>query len=368
MAIPINPLSDRSIKYNSVVDFYGVRSSFAIPRKIILTLTNRCNLRCNMCTLNNSSITEEEMKTEEWVRIIEEIAWTKPVFLLFGGEPLLFSDIPLIVAKIREWNCPIEIVTNGFFLAEHIDTLMDAHAGITISMSGTAEIHNFIKNNRQSFGKIVNVLEYIAQVNPEYFKKVCVNCVITPDNIDGIDEFISFMSEYPIDTLCLQHMQFSTESLKDMTDQFWQKYIHKEFSLVLKPNKDYSYDSLYLKKIKILQDAIKDKKYKSNITFFPNLNATEIDMYYSESSHFLLKKDNVCLKPWRTPTICPNGDVSNCAGMIIGNVRNESFWSIWNGEKNQAFRMALMKYEMFPFCTRCCSFYERYEFSKIKRG
>ena len=62
MAIPINPLSDKSVAYRSVVDFYSARSSFAIPRKVILCLTDRCNMRCNMCTLQHTTVEKKELE------------------------------------------------------------------------------------------------------------------------------------------------------------------------------------------------------------------------------------------------------------------------------------------------------------------
>lgn len=87
MAIPINPLSDKSVAYRSVVDFYSARSSFAIPRKVILCLTDRCNMRCNMCTLQHTTVEKKELEVSDWVEAIEELSWAKPTFLLFGGEP-----------------------------------------------------------------------------------------------------------------------------------------------------------------------------------------------------------------------------------------------------------------------------------------
>lgn len=115
MAIPINPLSDKSVAYKSIVDFYSARSSFAIPRKIILCLTDRCNMRCNMCTLQNTAMEKKELELTDVVNIIEELAWIKPTFLLFGGEPLLFEGFGSLLDLLCRRHCSAEVVTNGFF-------------------------------------------------------------------------------------------------------------------------------------------------------------------------------------------------------------------------------------------------------------
>jgi len=49
--------------------------------------------------------------------------------------------------------------------------------------------------------------------------------------------------------------------------------------------------------------------------------------------------------------------------MVLGNIKKQSFWKIWNGEKNNSFRDSLISHGSFPFCTRCCSFYEKYDLS-----
>ena len=363
MAIPINPLSDKSVAYRSVVDFYSARSSFAIPRKVILCLTDRCNMRCNMCTLQHTTVEKKELEVSDWVEAIEELSWAKPTFLLFGGEPLLYENVGSLLDFLCQLDCPVEVVTNGFFLEKYVDKLIAVDARVTVSMSGVDKVHDNIKNCPNSFQRIAGFFDFLSRHAPAYFSNVGVNCVMTPDNIDGIEELIHFLSSYPIHSLSLQHMQFSSVALRNMTDQFWKKAFGDAFTLVLEPNVSYEYDDAYLKRIKLLSSVVKKWSGKMNISFFPALDSPDIDNYYSDRRHFLCGKDNVCLKPWRVPTICPNGDISNCSGMVLGNIKKQSFWKIWNGEKNNSFRDSLISHGSFPFCTRCCSFYEKYDLS-----
>ena len=66
----------------------------------------------------------------------------------------------------------------------------------------------------------------------------------------------------------------------------------------------------------------------------------------------------ICTTPWTTPTINPNGDVSNCIGNTIGNIKEDNFWDIWNNEKAQNLRDCLVKNGKFTICTKCCNFYK----------
>lgn len=91
---------------------------------------------------------------------------------------------------------------------------------------------------------------------------------MTPDNIDGIEELIHFLSQYPISSLSLQHMQFSSVALRDMTNQFWRKNLNEDFTLVLQPNTPYKYDEVYLKKVKLLSCMVKKQSGEMTSLFF----------------------------------------------------------------------------------------------------
>jgi radical SAM protein with 4Fe4S-binding SPASM domain len=55
----------------------------------------------------------------------------------------------------------------------------------------------------------------------------------------------------------------------------------------------------------------------------------------------------------------PDGDVCFCGDFpdyVIGNVKSESFTSVWKGEKARLFREKLAR-EPLPICARCCGSY-----------
>lgn len=145
-----------------------------------------------------------------------------------------------------------------FFLEKYVDKLIAVDARVTVSMSGVDKVHDNIKNCPNSFQRIAGFFDFLSRHAPAYFSNVGVNCVMTPDNIDGIEELIHFLSSYPIHSLSLQHMQFSSVALRNMTDQFWKKAFGDAFTLVLEPNVSYEYDDAYLKRIKLLSSVVKN--------------------------------------------------------------------------------------------------------------
>lgn len=81
-------------------------------------LTRRCNLRCKHCYLGASTEGPEELSTEESLRILGEIAEVnrETVLILSGGEPLLRSDLDVLIGRAAALGMTAVLGTNGTFL------------------------------------------------------------------------------------------------------------------------------------------------------------------------------------------------------------------------------------------------------------
>ncbi len=119
-----------------IVDQFGRRL-----RNLRISVTDRCNLRCNYC------MPEEEYAwlPREDILSFEEICQLVDVFVdlgvdkvrLTGGEPLLRKDLPRLVAMLaaRPGLADLAMTTNGVLLAEHAPALRGAGLGrVTVSL------------------------------------------------------------------------------------------------------------------------------------------------------------------------------------------------------------------------------------------
>ena len=85
-----------------------------------LHLTNNCPLRCRHCLYSSGDIELEDMITSEVCRIISEysnLCGGQGTLNLYGGEPLLRSDIEEIICHARSLNMRVGITTCG--IASH---------------------------------------------------------------------------------------------------------------------------------------------------------------------------------------------------------------------------------------------------------
>lgn len=112
---------------SKLIDTYG-----RVHRDLRVSLTDRCNLRCNYCLpeeFSNWLPSENLLSADELLQVIQ-VAVSAGIteVRLTGGEPLLRPDIAQIVERISKLeNAPkLSLTTNGIRLAELAQPLKNA--------------------------------------------------------------------------------------------------------------------------------------------------------------------------------------------------------------------------------------------------
>jgi MoaA/NifB/PqqE/SkfB family radical SAM enzyme len=99
----------------------------------------------------------------------------------------------------------------------------------------------------------------------------------------------------------------------------------------------------------------------------PALNPEKTHEYYAKLE---VPVRNHCIVPWCQCNINYNGDVTFCADYneyVLGNITQQKFSDIYNGERANKFRQAIDSCEggIFPGCLRC---YQNMLFGKKIKG
>src|SRR6266536_1052894 len=165
-------------------------------RNLRLSVTDRCNLRCQYCMPEDDYV----WLPREDVLHFEEISTLVDVFLslgvdkmrLTGGEPLLRRDVPELVKMIaaKPGLKDLALTTNGILLANQIDALKVAGLGrITISLD-TLRRERFIALTR--FDQLDAVREGIAAAHRAYGRMKLDTVVIRGVNDDELVDLVEF--------------------------------------------------------------------------------------------------------------------------------------------------------------------------------
>src|SRR5512136_2249313 len=125
-------------------------------RMIAWEVTRSCNLACIHCRASSvRGPYEGELSTDRCLRLMDEIAaFSKPVIILTGGEPLLRDDIYEIAAYGDKKGLRMVLATNGTLVTEEVAMKM-IDAGIkrvSISIDGEdAQSHDAFRNVAGAF-------------------------------------------------------------------------------------------------------------------------------------------------------------------------------------------------------------------------
>lgn len=314
------------------------------PFFVFLSLTNTCNANCVFCDVR----TNEKMLCDiDVYKLIDELVelGTKYIHFTGGGEPLTDKNIFKYMEYASKKGLNIIFISNGYLLNEaNIIKLSNYNIkAVFISIdSYNACVHNRLRKVNSLFEnatKGINILkEYIPGV------KINLNHVLNKDNIDDFDKFIDLKLKYDFDSInpilikdCpeLTPTKKQIENFKCKT----KNYIEK-----LQQNKV----SLLCESLNLFDDGIDDKGNRGQ----------NIDM-------------RCMLANFCAFIDAPTGKVYPCDCSIhrdrklycLGNLNEDSFKSIWEGEK-RANLVSMLNNGELPCKSMCdesnCLFNKKY--------
>ncbi len=111
----------------------GLKDTFGrVITNVRVSVTDRCNFRCRYCMPEEGMVwlrRDQLLSYEEITRVVAVLGGLGVSHVrLTGGEPLMRKDLADLVRLIRGISSirDIALTTNGYFLAEQIDALVDA--------------------------------------------------------------------------------------------------------------------------------------------------------------------------------------------------------------------------------------------------
>ncbi len=120
-------------------------------KKIYIEITNKCNLSCSFCSIDNRE--RREMTVEEFKIVLDKVPdYTESIYLHVKGEPLLHSKLEDILNICDQYNVKVCITTNGTLLKNKKSVLLK---------------HNI---------KQINVSLHSENNYPDYFDNVFNTC------------------------------------------------------------------------------------------------------------------------------------------------------------------------------------------------
>lgn len=299
--------------------FYLFRFPRVLPVNYTISVTNKCNSRCQTCLIykskNNSPLTLKEYRT-----LFQNIGKAPYWVTISGGEPFLRKDLPEIVIALDKYCRPkiINIPTNGiltqrilYMVRQICMSLPRTQIIVNLSIDGVEEEHNRLRNVKGNYEKVIATFRALKKLK---FKNLIV----------GIHTVISKLNVNTFPVIASTMLQLAPDSY--ITE------IAEERGELLNIGKDITPSPLeYRAAIDVLLHRIKNQKFKGmqRIT-----QAFRIE-YYNLVKKVLRDKKQVipCYAGIASCQIAPNGDLWLCCTKArpVGNLRKKNFRfrSVW---------------------------------------
>jgi len=178
------------------------------PLWLLCELTYTCPLHCVFCyNPVDFARSEQELSTEEWLRVLREGRQLGAVQLgLSGGEPLTRDDLEIIVAEAHKLGYYINLITSGIGLTEaRIQALKAAgldHIQLSFQDS-TREVNDFLSSTRT-----FELKSKVAALIKKYDYPMVLNVVLHRLNIDHVQQILEMAQSMHAEYVELANTQY----------------------------------------------------------------------------------------------------------------------------------------------------------------
>jgi len=328
--------------------------------------TGACNLRCRTCGqygakgVMNDIAAEENKKIlplDTWKGFIDQIVVQKPVIYVWGGEPFLYPDIFPLCKYMVDKGLFVSVNTNGTLMERHAEQIVrDRWSTVFVSLDAFREVNDELRG-QNAYDKVIAGFKAINREKEKQKTKyplLAVVSVVSNRNYTDLANLAEASKEYKLDLHVVNLGTYTNDNIVETQKRFMKEKLDTDIDCLEAYNTGYNLGIDGQKMHEILRD-IQEKNYGHPILTVPALNAEKTHTYYAELE---TPVRNHCPVPWCQLNVNYNGDVHFCADYpdyIIGNIKDTPIKEIYNGDRANKFRKALLDSEggMFPGCLRC---------------
>lgn len=336
------------------------------PLQVFIEVTYQCNLRCDFCQFGvsagaagGSRAAGGERPAELADGEIERLVGVLPpttIVSFSGGEPLVRPGFPEVLARLSRRR-KTHIYTNGTRiddgLAGRLAALGARHwtaAGLVlvgVSLEGPRAVHNRITQRSWAFDRTVGGVAAVLEQRRRRRKRfplVELKTVISRDNVGELYATYQLARELGVDIFNIMAI-----NLLPHTARFHQA---PPPSPLVPPPTVASVDP------QLLREQLQRIEAAAREAGSPQLRATpfgfdcaELVNYYHGGRPL---RDYRCRYPWFGLGISAYGDLSICPYAVLGNIRENGLYRLYNSVRARTFRRALATAKLFPGCWGCC--------------
>ena len=332
----------------------GAEQWLSRPAWLEFAPNNLCNLRCVMCG-QADGVPLVVMKREDAARLLDGLLptislWTPSAL----SEPML-ADIKQVIQKCREHEVWLNLYSNATVLdgkrfLEICDRIQKLHISFDSHHKQVLESLRV----RANFEEVVQHIKEILPLAAARGVPVGFVAVLMADNLLHLAEFIDFLADIgAADARCdlrVQPMLYNAKGCegRNVTDRFTPAEIEREL--------DRACERARARKINFFSEF--DDPFRRAVTVVPpHIRGIMPDMLIHMTETIRQRYPHFCRMASYYVKIEPDGRVFPCCRapneLEMGNVKEQEFEQIWNGDKYRGFRRRMHARDYPEVCRTC---------------
>ena len=201
--------------------YFKSRGGDQIPPPIScsLSLTNKCNLRCEICGsqeyLDETGVIRRNMDTDLFMDVARTIfPFIVEVELNSQGDPLLHPDIETILDEISAHGCDLKLQTNGTLFSDSVlERIHDQHGTVQISLDAVGAKFDEVRRGGVWAKAEPQLLKFLRQRDGSRLR-VGLYPTVTGRTVSEALNIVRWAHEHGVDDVSFHRIQPDTELVR----------------------------------------------------------------------------------------------------------------------------------------------------------
>jgi MoaA/NifB/PqqE/SkfB family radical SAM enzyme len=324
-----------------------------LPRQLYIEVTNHCNSLCVSCPLTYDHFLPLEPKHhlswENFRRIVDQVPLIERAVLHGIGEPLLNRDLPRFISHLKARGAYVLFNTNGVLLDQRrTDALVDSGLDeLRVSLDAvTPDLYAKLRGIDKLPRIIANLRAFVAHHGGRERPRLSLWLVGMQENLHQLPAFVRLGAEIGVAEVYLQRLVFFGNGDRIAGDAT----MIPEQSL---------FGTLEERQA-VLIETCERLAEELGLSFRASGATTPHESVAVKGDH----PWQGCLRPWTLMYITANGTALPCCispfatpnyeSIILGNVFAQSLTEVWNGDRYQELRAAILSEAPAPWPCQFC--------------
>ncbi|MFB9328388.1 radical SAM protein [Paenibacillus aurantiacus] len=346
-------------------------------KQLTLFPSELCNYRCSFCHIWGETgwalkepqrAIREQLDIDVLKRFLGEVTENNKNLgvIITGGEPMLYKHFTELVTYLRSRKANVYLLTNGSLIKNRVEFIMENIVALNISIDGPEEFHDSIRG-KGSFKTICENIDALIQEKrrrKKMFPFINITMVLSKYNYKSVKDFMRALRErFPNESVVLHDSRNPWMKRRDLSvnlapllfttperGQAYAQQMKDHLNCDVSPawqgfvEEDIGIDTLELKRD--LEELWTEEGIDTS-------HFVDIHDYFTDIENVFERSK--CVAPWHEMVIRRTGDVYPCVDLPdykYGNIYENSFHEMWEGERATAFRDYL-RHDNLLMCNRC---------------